>query len=213
LVRLFSLYFIVAEKLSTSLFNSTGCDCGILGFMKPLTIILIIVAILGLGGTGFLYMERQSLVVENGDLQGEIKGSEKEITDLKDEKTKIETELAVLKTIDLEKEAELLRFKIKNAESDLAAAEKKSIKLETNLSKTKPYADALDAIDHFFSGPMTEANLKNIDVKISALGDSQITAQWKEAKADIDVSRGSWGVNGISHTFFLIISEIRGLAS
>ncbi|MBI2034787.1 MAG: hypothetical protein HYT11_03600, partial [Candidatus Levybacteria bacterium] len=155
----------------------------------------------------------QSLVVENGDLQGEIKESEKEIADLKDEKIKIETEFAVLKATDFDKEAELLRLKIKNAESDLAGAEKKAAELETNLSKTKPYADALAAIDLFFSGPMTNANLKNIDDKIGKLNDSQITAQWGEAKANINVGSGSWGTREVSHTLFLIISKISGLAS
>jgi len=180
--------------------------------MKPVTIILIITVVVGFGSVAFFFSNNRALVSGKTALEGRLSLAEQELLNLKDEKVRVETELAVFKTTDLDKEAELLRLKLKNAENEFAATEKKVVKLETNLSKMKPYAEALTAIDYFFSRPMAEANLKNIDFKVGALNDSQISAQWREAKANINIDEGSWGTREISHTLFLITSKIRGLA-
>lgn len=181
--------------------------------MKIVLSAVVVIAVLGLGGAGFLYMKNQSLVNENGDLQSKLKARDTDIVNLKDGIAGIEQELTVWNATDLDKEAELLRLKLKNAEIALVAEEKKAAKLKTNLGKTKPYADALAAVDHFFSGPMTNTNLNTIDVKIEALHDNLITAEWLQAKADINVSQNSWGTRGVVHTLFLIVLRIRGLAS
>lgn len=181
--------------------------------MKIGIIAVVMIVILGLGGTGFLYVENQSLVNENADLQSKLEAREAEIENLKEEKASIEQEVTVWKVTDLDKEAGLLRLKLETAEKDLVVAGKRAIKLKTNLNKMKPYADAIAAVDNFFGRPMTNANLNNIDIKIDALNDSQITAQWMQAKADINVSENSWGTNGVVHTLFLIVSKIRYLAS
>lgn len=181
--------------------------------IKTAIITVILLAVLGLGGAGFLYVKNQSLTKNIGELQSKLKARETEIANLKDEKAGIEQELAVWKATDLDKEAELLRLKLKNAESALAAEEKKAAKLKANLQKTKPYADAIAAVDNFFGRPMTNANLNNINVKIEALHDNLITAEWLQAKEDINVSQNSWGTRGVVHTLFLIVSKIRGLTS
>lgn len=168
---------------------------------------------LAIGGGGFFVYQNQSLANENSDLQNAIEARETETAKLKNEKSGIEQELAVWKATDLDKESELLRLKLKNAERDLIAEEKKAAKLQMNLNKMKPYANALAAVDRFFGRPMTNANLNNIDVSIGALHEGLIINQWIQAKADINVGQNSWGTNGIVHTLFLIVSKIRGLAS
>lgn len=183
------------------------------GGFTPIMIIVIVIAVLGLGGMGFLYVKKQSLVNENADLQNKIEARETEIVNLKNKKAGVEQELAIWKATDLDKEAELLRLKLDNAEKDLSAAEKRSAKLATNLSKMKQYADALAAVDNFFGRPMTNDNLNNIDLKIGALNDGLITAEWTQARAGIDVSQNSWSTREVVHTLFLIVSKIRGLAS
>lgn len=181
---------------------------------KSKLFVVLIAVILGLGsGTGFLYVKKLSLVNENGDLQDKLGTRETETANLNDEITGTEQELAIWKATDLDKEAGLLRLKLDNAEKDLTEEEKKAARLETNLNKMKPYREALAAVDRFFSGPMTNANLNNIDAKISALNDSPVTAQWTQARAEINVSRNSWSMGEIVHTLFLIVSKIRSLAS
>lgn len=171
------------------------------------------VAVLGIGSVGFLYVKNQSLANENSDLHSKRVIKETAVATLKDEIANIEQEVVVWETTDLDKEAVLLRLKLDRAEKDLAAMEKKAAKFKMNLSEMKPYADALAAVDYFFSRPMTEINLNNIYVKINALHDNRITDAWMQAKAEIHVSQQSWGTREVVHTLFLIVSQIRALTS
>lgn len=170
--------------------------------------LLIIIAVLAIGGAGFLFFKNQSLQNQFTEFKTR---SETEQAQLKSEKTKVETELAVLKATDLAKEAELLRLKLANTEKDLGTATKRITELETNQKKAKPYADATSAIDQFFSAPMTAGNLANIDAKISALGDNQVTVQWQKARAGINIQENSWSVSELVDTLFLVNSKIRNL--
>ena len=183
----------------------------------PLTI-FIVVAILGLGGTVFLFTQRQSLTAENTTLQGKLGDVEKTVAGLKDEKIKIEKELAVLKSTDLGKEVELLQLKLKNAERDLATAEKdttglknKVNNLEANLGKITPYLDVTSAIEQSLSAPFTASSLANIDTKVSALHDSQITSLWLKGKGTVDTWRQSWMPSDVFPVIFLINFRIRNL--
>lgn len=178
--------------------------------MKIVFVILILVLVLS--GVGYFYYQNQLLTDESADLQSKIEVKGIEIANLRDEKAGVERELAVWKATDFDKEAKLLRLKLDAVEKGLAAAGKKAAKLKMNFIKMKPYSDTLAAVDFFFGRPMTNSNLNNIDVKIDILNDSQINAQWKEARADINVNQNIWGTNGIVHTLFLIVSKIRGLA-
>ena len=186
--------------------------------MKSLIIILIIAAVVELGGIGFLFAQYQSLTAKNTALQIKLENKEKAFTDLKDEKTKIETELAVLKSTDLAKEAELLQLKLKNTEKELATAQNsitnlqnKNTALDANLRKITPYLDAISAIEQALNAPFTAASLANIDTKINALKDSQITSRWSQGKSTIDISQQSWMPTDVFNTIFLISSRIRNL--
>ena len=152
---------------------------------NKLLIILIVIAV-GVGG----YLFWQNIVL-NGQL-----------TNLKSEKLKVDTELAVLKASDLAKEVELLLLKLKNTEKDLAASEKslsesksevsrlgsKVQTLEISLNKIKPYLSALDAVQKVITGEtgITKASLANADPKVSALKDQEISDNWRKAKDNID---------------------------
>ena len=186
--------------------------------MKTLLATFILIAILGLGGAVFFFTQRQSLTTENTAMQGKLENAEKTVAGLKDEKIKVETELAVLKSTDLGKEVELLQLKLKNAERDLATAEKdttslknKVNNLETNLNKITPYLDAVSAIEQALSAPWSASSLANIDTKISTLRDSQITSLWLKGKETIDLAKQSWGPTYVFNAIFLISSRIRNL--
>ena len=186
--------------------------------MKTLLAAFILIAVLGLGGAVFFFTQRQSLTVENTALQGKLESAEKTVAGLKDEKTKVETELAVLKSTDLGKEVELLQLKLKNAERDFAAAEKDTTglknevnNLEANLGKITPYLDVTSAIEQSLSAPFTASSLANIDTKVSALQDSQITSLWLKGKGTVDIWRQSWMPSDVFPVIFLINAKIRDL--
>lgn len=158
--------------------------------MKPVVIIFIITTLIGLGGAGFLFSKKQTLVSEKMAL-------EQNLASLKDEKAKTNTELAVLKSTDLAKEVELLQFKLKTAQKDLALAEikidtlgkdfskeQKRVKIaEANLGKIKPYLDVVDDVqDTYFKYIATESALDRIEAKIKALGDQEIFELWAETR-------------------------------
>src|SRR3989344_1809774 len=165
--------------------------------MQRLNLLLIIFIIIaaGVSGTAIYFYLQYS-------------GLQAELAQLKDEKSKIATELAVLKATDLAQKAELLQLRLTNAEKNLGEARKKTTELETNTSKIKPYVDATSAIDQFFSAPMTAINLANIDTKVSALKDNQVTSQWLKAKAGINIQENSWSVSELVDILYLINSKI-----
>lgn len=172
--------------------------------MKPFTIIFIVIAVLGLGGSVYFFIQTQSL--------------ENQVLELQDAKSKTETELAALKATDLAKEVELLNLKLKTAETGLATAQKEITNLRsqindltTNISKIEPYLNAITAIEKFLGGPFTASNLGNIDAKINLLQDSQVTSQWLKAKENIDMARNSWSPQEFFDTVFLVNSKIRDL--
>ena len=80
-------------------------------------IIIIIIAILGLGGAGYFFWQNQ--VLEN------------QTAKLKDEKAKVETELAVLKATDLAKEIEVLNLKLQARDKELVDAKKNLSTIQT----------------------------------------------------------------------------------
>ena len=168
--------------------------------MQRLNLLLIIFIIIaaGVSGTAIYFYLQYS-------------GLQAELAQLKDEKSKIATELAVLKATDLAQKAELLQLRLTNAEKNLGEARKKTTELETNTSKIKPYVDATSAIDQFFSAPMTAINLANIDTKVSALKDNQVTSQWLKAKAGMKIQENSWSVSELVDILYLINSKIRNL--
>ena len=179
--------------------------------MKILLTIFIVVAILGLGGAGYFFKTSSSLKQELGVVQNSI-------VKLKEEKTKVETELAVLKSTDLAKEVELLQLKLKDTNKDLTAAQNnitnlqnKNASLEANLRKITPYLDVTSAIEQSLSAPFTASSLANIDTKVSALHDSQITSLWLKGKGTVDIWRQSWMPSDVFPVIFLINSRIRNL--
>ena len=164
--------------------------------MRPALIILAVIAVLGLGSAGFLYVKTQSLTAENGNLQKEISG-------LQDEKIKLETELAILKNTDLAKENQRLEAALQsteyalasekrdhgNAKNQLAAAEAKIKTLETTFKKAKLYAAVLKAFDDWqyndTSGlHILDRDTRTVDNAISSLGDSEISDLWGEVKTN-----------------------------
>ena len=168
--------------------------------MQRLNLLLIIFIIIaaGVSGTAIYFYLQYS-------------GLQAELAQLKDEKSKIATELAVLKATDLAQKAELLQLRLTNTEKSLWEARKKITELEANTNKIKPYVDATSAIDQFFSAPMTAINLANIDTKVSALKDNQVTSQWLKAKAGINIQENSWSVSELVDILYLINSKIRNL--
>lgn len=175
-------------------------------------IIAILLAAIGLGGSWFLYAERQTLMAEGADLQSKLADRDATIDALKNEKKMSERELAVLKASDIVKDIELLRFKLNNTEGELAKVREEVVPLEATMAKIVLYADVVAALDQNLAPlPPTplNSNLKTIGINISALHDSEVMDQWGRAKADIDA--GGDGGADLIRTYFLVISKIRKL--
>jgi len=182
--------------------------------MKPLIIILIIIAVLGFGGTGYFFTQTQSL--------------ENQIAVLQDAKSKAETELAVLKSTDLAKENELLRSKLKSAEdtlvsekrahentqSKLTAVETKINALETTIKKAKPYINVLTAFNdwQFTASPfyLVDRDTSAIDNAISSLGDTQISNLWREIKTGFPAAKQTGNIRH-EEVIILITSKLASL--
>ena len=156
------------------------------------------IAVLGALGVAFYFYVQYS-------------GSQVHVTQLKDEKTKIETELALLKATDLAKDNELLKLKLQNTEQDLAGAQSRVKTLETNLNKIKPFIDAISAIERFFSAPFTRSGLADIDTKISVFQDTEVSNRWMIAKGTVDFANNGWGPHDFFQVVFLLNSRIKSL--
>ena len=168
----------------------------------PLIIIVIVVAVLGIGAGVFLFTKNQSLQAQ--------------LTNLKDEKTKTETELAVLKATNLAKEVEFLRLNLKATEKDLAALQNEVPDLkarirtfETGVSKLESYLNAIDAIENMVGGGPTAAGIASVDSALNKLNDSSVSDRWANAKRGIDLERKSWQGTNISDTVITVTSRIR----
>lgn len=175
------------------------------GYSQKANILLIVgvVALVALGGAVYFYFQYSGL-------QKQIKDLNQQLLQIQDDKTKIETELAVLKATDLAKEAELLLLKLKTTEQSLSAAVKRTTELETDMNKIKPYADVTTAIERFFSAPFTQKGLVDIDTRISILQDMEVTNRWMTAKATVDFANNGWGPHDFFQTVFLLNSRIKG---
>jgi chromosome segregation ATPase len=138
-------------------------------------LIIIIVIVLGVGG----YFLWQNTVLND------------QLANLKNEKSKVDTELAILKASDLAKEVQFLSFKLKTTEKSLSESEGEASRLgsrvqslETNLNKIKPYLSAIDAVQKVITGEtgITKASVANADPKVAVLKDSEISDHWRKAK-------------------------------
>lgn len=181
--------------------------------MKPPIIILIVVALLGLGGTGYYFMSSLRL-------QNEFADREKLITNLKEEKSRMEIELAVLKNSDLAKDLELTQLKLKTSEKDLSESKKEVARLgarvktmEAGLNKMRPYLNAIEAIQKVVLGDtgITKSLVANADPKVSTLNDQEISGHWQKAKDNIDWERMGWQQRFFGDTISTIISRIFNL--
>lgn len=170
--------------------------------MKPLTIIFIIIAILGLAWTGFFFIKKQSL--------------ENQLVSLKEEKTNVEKEFAMFKATDLAKEVEILQLKLKATEKDLSALQSEAPDLkarirtfEAGVSKLESYLNAINAIENMVGGGPTAAGVASVDSALNKLNDSSVSDRWANAKRGIDLDRKSWQGTSISDTVITITSRIR----
>ena len=180
----------------------------------PIIIIIIVVAILGLGGAGYFFWQNQ--VLENQTVK------------LKDEKANVEKEFAVFRATDLAKENETPRLKLKNTEENLAAekektkvleknlwtAESRTKTLEANSTKIKSYVAVLDAFNYWQyapSGlPIGDRNTAKIDAAITALHDEIVSNLWRTIKANFPQAKQT-GIFGYEQVIFRVTSLIQNL--
>lgn len=139
--------------------------------------LLIIIIVIALGAGGYFFW--QNAVLND------------QLTNLKNEKSKVDTELAVLKTSDLAKEVERLSLKLKTTEQNLSKSEQEVSRLgarvntlETSLTKIKPYLSAIDAVQKVVTAEtgITKASVANADPQVAALKDPEISDHWRKAK-------------------------------
>ena len=182
--------------------------------MKPFTIIFVVIAILGLGGTGYFFIQTQSL--------------EKEFVLLKDVKSKVETELAILKSTDLAKENEFLKSTLKstedafalekrnheNTQNRLTEAESKIKTLETATKRAQSYVGVLSAFNDWqFAAsplPLIDRDTRSIDTAISSLGDSHASNLWREIKVGFPMAKQTGNLR-YEEVIILITSKLASL--
>lgn len=149
------------------------------GFISP----FILAAVFGLviiGGLTYLYL----------NLRSELDTTKKTLEQVREEKARVDTELAVLKNTDLAKEAELLKTKLNIAEKDLAqkeqdltSANNRLKTIEANRGKIKSDLDAIEAVSsNYWHYTLTEPILDSIEAKIKTLGDSETLSLWMVAR-------------------------------
>ena len=176
--------------------------------------IIIVIAILGLGGAGYFFWQNQ--VLEN------------QITELKDEKANVEKEFTVFKATDLAKENETLRIKLKTTEENLAdekgkaqvfeknlsVAESKIKTLEANLAKIKYYIAILNAFNDWqyapSSFPIGERSTVKIDTAITTLHDETISNLWGNIKANFPQAKAT-GSFRFEEVILRVVSLIQNL--
>lgn len=153
-------------------------------------IVILIVVLISLGINGFLFSKNQSLTSTNKDLENEKASLQTQLDSLREEKAKVDTELAVLKNTDLAKEIQTLQTKLNIAErdlaqkeQDLAAANNRLKTIEANRGKIKSHLDAIETVSsNYWKYTLTEPILDNIEAKIKALGDSETMSLWMVAR-------------------------------
>src|SRR3990167_3576888 len=158
--------------------------------LNKIFLVVIVVALGALGTAIYFYVQYSD--------------SQAQVTKLIDEKTRVETEFAILRASDLAKDNELLKLKLKNTEQDLAGAQSRVTTLETNLNKIKPFLDAISAIERFFSAPFTRSGLADIDTKISVFQDTEVSNRWMIAKGTVDFANNGWGPHDFLQVVFLL---------
>jgi len=175
--------------------------------------LLIIIIVIALSAGGYFFWQ---YTVLNGQL-----------ANLKNEKSKVETELAILKATDLAKEAEVLTLKLTAAEKDLTSVQQDLAETEKtksdltldlyrikgNLAKVQVYLNAIDAMEDVAAQGPNQANIAAVDAKVALLRDDAISSRWQAARAAIDIEKQSWMGGLIADTVRMITLTIGKLTS
>lgn len=143
-------------------------------------ILALVFGLVTIGGLTFFYFS----------LRSELDATKKSLEQVKEEKAKVDTELAVLKNTDLAKEVEILKIKLNISQrdlaqkgQDLASANNRLKTIEANRGKITSQLDAIEAVSsNYWKYTLTDPILDNIESKIKALGDSEILSLWTVAR-------------------------------
>jgi len=188
--------------------------------MKITIIVVLLVALVSLGAVGYLY-------TQNLASQNKIEQLNQQLSRLEDEKTKIETELMILKATDLAKEAEVLTLKLASAEKDFASTQKNLViveksrsdlaldfyRLKSNLAKIPAYLNAIDAMEDIAAQGPNQTNVAAVDAKVALLKDDAISSRWQTARAGINIEKQAWMGGLIADTVRMITLTMGKLVS
>jgi|SRR3989338_754794 len=184
--------------------------------MQQLNKIFLIVIVVALGalGTAVYFFVQYS-------------GSQAQVTQLKDEKTIVETELALLKATDLVKEVEIVALKLTTVEKDLASTKKDLSEVEkarsdlaldlyrlrNGLAKVPAYLSTIDTMEDINADGPSNANVSAVDAKVVSLKDDSVSKQWQIARAGIDIEKKSWMGGEIARAIKIMTQAITKLIS
>ena len=186
--------------------------------MQQTNTVFIAAIILALGAGGYFVWHNQVLSTQ-------LSKATEQVAELKEAKSKVETELAVLESSDLGKEVELLQLKLKTAERDFTAKEKElaiALQEKTNLvnqlqaaraisAQIRARLDAIDATERMVGSGPNAGSVAAVDQRIAAVKDIGVTEAWTIAKRDIDFARMSWNGNTIADAVMALTQSIRNL--
>lgn len=186
--------------------------------MRQTNRVFIAAIVLALGAGGYF-------VWHNQVLSAQLNRAMEQVAELKEAKSEVETELAVLRASDFIKEIELLQLKLKTAEQNLVAKERglatalqeksglanQLQAARANSAKIRARLDAVDVVERMVGAGPNAESVANVDSKIAMVKEAGVTEVWAIAKRDIDFARMSWNGNTIADVVMALTRSIRNL--
>ena len=165
--------------------------------MRLVLILALFVAILGLGGAGFLIVKNQSL---NEQLNYAGK-----------QNSTLTQELSTYKNTDLGKEIEILKLKLASSQIEAAGLKTKVTTFETNVPKAINYLGVIDEIRRTYFGGSSPWDLEPIEAAVTAATDKKLSQLWAEVKKSTDPQKGSYSPSDVGALASYLVTKINEL--
>lgn len=183
----------------------------------------LIVAVL-LIAAGYLFVNTQSLSRENKTFANQNSIFQTQISNLKDEKTRLEKDLIFYKNTDLAKEVEILNLKLKDSEDKYEESKKKLSATEANLNTLRQNISTIPKITTALSMMMTTfgkqpsdcysaSDKASIQQMLTAVGDSALNDFWSEFINGTTSANCSMSPNLLEKVINYGLNKISGLTT
>jgi len=149
-----------------------------------LVIGLVVITVVLMIATGYLFMNSQSLSRENETLTNKNTLLQTQVSSLKDEKAQLEKDLIYYKNTDLAKEVEILNLKLKTADEGFATTKAALDKLKIGVSSIPEMTSiASKMMTTFGKNPPNcfgATDKASINQELNAFGDREWIGKWED---------------------------------